>query len=66
VTVNPYVPVGHTCYPSLAAALERHLDWARDFARAGDLDSAVDAIRDAHATLAELRVTDAPGSVQKR
>jgi hypothetical protein len=43
-----------TRYPLLASAVERHLAWARDFALAGDLDSAVDAIRDAHATSAEL------------
>ena len=42
-------------FPVLADAIERHLGWARDFAAAGDVDSAVDAIRDAHATLAELR-----------
>jgi hypothetical protein len=41
-------------YPVLATALERHLGWARDFALAGDLESAADAIRDAHATFAEL------------
>ena len=40
-------------YPLLAAALERHLTWARDFAAVGDLESAVDAIRDAHATFTE-------------
>ena len=38
----------------LASAMERHLAWARDFANAGDVDSAIDAIRDAHATSAEL------------
>jgi hypothetical protein len=42
-------------YPLLASAVERHLAWARDYAIAGDVDSAVDAIRDAHATSAELR-----------
>jgi hypothetical protein len=46
-------------YPVLASALERHLGWARDFAIAGDIDSAVDAIRDAHAAFGELR-TSAP------
>ena len=45
-------------YPVLASALERHLAWARDFALAGDVDSAVDAIRDAHATFGELRTAD--------
>ena len=41
----------------LASAVERHLGWARDFAVAGDIDSAIDAIRDAHATVAELRAS---------
>ena len=50
-----------TRYPVLASALDRHLGWARDFAIAGDVDSAVDAIRDAHATLAELRTSGFPG-----
>lgn len=45
-------------YPLLAMALERHLAWARDFALAGDVDSAVDAIRDAHATFGEMRTAD--------
>ena len=45
-------------YPLLAAALERHLTWARDFAAVGDLESAVDAIRDAHATFTEAREPD--------
>jgi hypothetical protein len=46
-----------TRYPVLASAVERHLGWARDFAIAGDVDSAVDAIRDAHATFGELRTS---------
>jgi hypothetical protein len=49
-----FVPV-RARYPLLASAVERHLAWARDFALAGDVDSAVDAIRDAHATSSELR-----------
>jgi hypothetical protein len=44
-------------YPLLASAVERHLAWARDFALAGDVDSAVEAIRDAHATSAEQRTS---------
>jgi hypothetical protein len=51
-----------TRYPLLASAVERHLAWARDFALAGDLDSAVDAIRDAHATSAELHTRAASDS----
>jgi hypothetical protein len=51
-----FAPV-HARYPLLANAMERHLAWARDFALAGDVDSAVDAIRDAHATSAELRTS---------
>ena len=50
-----------TRYPVLAGALERHLGWARDFVIAGDVDSAVDAIRDAHATSAELRASGLRG-----
>ena len=49
----------HARYPSLAAALERHLAWACDFATAGDLESAIEALRDAHATSAELRSSGA-------
>jgi hypothetical protein len=49
------VPSRRIHYPLLATAVERHLAWARDFALAGDVDSAVDAIRDAHAASAELR-----------
>ena len=45
-------------YPLLAMALERHLAWARDFALAGDVDSAIDAIRDAHATFGEIRTSN--------
>jgi hypothetical protein len=48
------VPPARGRFPLLATAVERHLAWARDFAIAGDVDSAVDAIRDAHATSAEL------------
>jgi hypothetical protein len=49
------VPPSRIHYPLLATAVERHLAWARDFVLAGDVDSAVDAIRDAHAASAELR-----------
>jgi hypothetical protein len=49
------VPSRRIHYPLLATAVERHLAWARDFALAGDVESAVDAIRDAHAASAELR-----------
>ncbi len=51
-------------YPILARALERHLAWARDFAVAGDFDLAVDAIRDARATLGELHGSDAPHALR--
>ncbi len=46
-------------YALLTGAVNRHLAWACDFTTAGDLDSAIDALRDAHATSAELRA-DAP------
>jgi len=49
-------------YPLLAAALERHLTWSRDFAAAGDLESAIEAINDAHATYAEMSAVDAPAA----
>jgi hypothetical protein len=55
VTFHAAVPSRRITYPLLATAVERHLAWARDFALAGDVDSAVDAIRDAHAASAELR-----------
>jgi len=45
-------------YPVLTCAMNRHLAWAREFATAGDLDSAIDALRDAHATSAELRASN--------
>jgi hypothetical protein len=37
-----------------AIAMRRQLDWAEDFARAGDLASAIDALRDAGALAQEL------------
>jgi hypothetical protein len=49
-------PVG---YPVLSTAFERHLEWARDFAISGDVESALDAIRDAHATFAEVHASGA-------
>ena len=57
MNVDPAVARARTRYPVLANALERHLGWARDFAIAGDVDAAVDAIRDAHAAFAELRTS---------
>ena len=57
MSVDPALARARTRYPVLASALERHLGWARDFAIAGDVESAVDAIRDAHATSAELRTS---------
>jgi hypothetical protein len=39
-------------------ALERHTRWERDFAHAGDRESAIDAHLDALAIAAELAVTD--------
>jgi hypothetical protein len=57
VSLDPAVARARMRYPVLTRALERHLGWARDFAIAGDVDSAVDAIRDAHATYGELRTS---------
>jgi len=62
VSLDPHLAIARTRYPLLATALERHLGWAKDFAVAGDVDSAVDAIRDAHATFAEMRAVAAPRS----
>ena len=52
---DPAIAGARTRFPLLVSAVERHLGWARDFAFAGDVESAVDAIRDAHAAFAELR-----------
>jgi hypothetical protein len=57
VSGDPFLAGARMRFPDLAGAVERHLGWAREFAIAGDVDSAVDAIRDAHATLAELRAS---------
>jgi len=59
MSLDSTVPPLRARYPLLASALERHLGWARDFAVAGDVESAIDAIRDAHATSAELRTRPA-------
>jgi hypothetical protein len=61
LTARAAVPPSRLRYPLLATAVERHLAWARDFALAGDVDSAVDAIRDAHAASAELRSSEDAG-----
>jgi len=37
--------------------VDRHLAWACEFATAGDLDSAIDALRDAHAASGELHAS---------
>ena len=59
---DPSVAGARMRFPVLASAAERHLGWARDFAVAGDVDSAIDAIRDAHATVAELRAPSSSDS----
>jgi hypothetical protein len=41
-------------FAQLSCAVDRHLTWTCDFARAGDLGAAMDALRDAHAISAEL------------
>ena len=43
------------CYPHKPGMAQWLSEWARDFAAVGDLESAVDAIRDAHATFTEAR-----------
>jgi hypothetical protein len=37
-----------------AESAERHLMWALEYALAGDLESAIEAIRDVHAIAVEL------------
>lgn len=59
MSVDPRVTAARTRFPLLADAVERQLGWARDYVIAGDVDSAVDAIRDACAAFAELRAADA-------
>jgi hypothetical protein len=66
VSLEHLVAGAGTRYPMLATAVERHLEWARDFAGAGDVDLAVDAIRDARAALGELHVRDIPRGVGER
>jgi hypothetical protein len=52
-----FTPGTAESYPLLTGAMNRHLAWACEFSTAGDLDSAIDALRDAHATSAELRAS---------
>jgi hypothetical protein len=52
----------HQQYPVLAGAVERHLAWACEFATAGDLESAIDALRDAHAASGELHTSRSSSS----
>ena len=63
MSVESAAGAAHERFPELTGALQRHLAWTREFAIAGDLDSAMDALRDAHATSGELR---APGAHPKR
>jgi hypothetical protein len=63
VSLNRLVGGAGMRYPMLATAVARHLVWARDFTVAGDVDLAVDAIRDAHAAWGELHVWDTPRGV---
>ena len=53
---------GHERYPVLAGAVDRHLAWACEFATAGDLESAIDALRDAHAASGELHASRSSSS----
>jgi hypothetical protein len=54
---EPYDLREHERYPILAGAVDRHLAWACEFATAGDLASAIDALRDAHAASGELHAS---------
>jgi hypothetical protein len=41
-------------FPRLSEAVDRHMRWLLDFARFGDVESAVVAIADVHALCSEL------------
>jgi hypothetical protein len=41
-------------FPRLSEAVDRHMRWLLDFARVGDIESAVVAIADVHALCSEL------------
>ena len=41
-------------FPRLSEAVDRHMRWLLDFARVGDVESAVVAIADVHALCSEL------------
>jgi hypothetical protein len=45
----------------LSRAAARHFAWAYDFTAAGDIDSAVEALLDAHAATAESAPVEAHG-----
>jgi len=66
MSLNRPVTAAGTRYPILVTAVERHLAWARDFAVAGDVDLAVDAIRDAQAAMGELHAWDRPRGVGRQ
>jgi hypothetical protein len=57
MSLEPADHPGRERYPALAGAVDRHLAWACEFATAGDLDSAIDALRDAHAASGELHAS---------
>jgi hypothetical protein len=48
---------GRQSFRTHARSLERHAAWARDFAVAGELDSAIDALHDIRAIAMELTTT---------
>jgi hypothetical protein len=41
------------------SSIERHASWARDFAVVGDLDAAMEALRDVRALAGEMLVREA-------
>jgi hypothetical protein len=57
MSFEPADRAGHEHYTVLADAVDRHLAWACEFATAGDLDSAIDALRDAHAASGEVHAS---------
>ena len=53
MSLLPTIPAAD--YPLHARALERHAQWAYDFAAVGDLGASLDELRDISALASELR-----------
>jgi hypothetical protein len=46
-------------------AIDRHADWARDFALVGDLESAVEELKDLAALASELGLCEPGGAIPR-